>query len=457
MLLAGVSPAALADNSSQPVIAQVYRQGQSAPTTDQTTIGALEQSCQTYAGPQNVELYGSNGTPAPAQSIGSGTAWTIGSVLGCLPTSITPAEAQQVIVFKQGGSDPELGRNSVLGPGYLTAPGSQFNNPQEAPVIYTDGTNIDYIRPWRGPGDVNVSDLFTDSGPSTPFEMEVFEGSPLSVTLAPSGKSVSAGTTVTFTASAAGTTATYSWYLNGQQQSGTASTLKLPFSSAAIYQVTVQAIGADGGTGTAEATVTVTSAHQSPAKQSSHPSHTGSTTAPRGGRGGTGTGKTGHTGTATGTGHGTGASATKGSSASGAAGAGSPASTGAGAGSGAPASPATHPSAATHTHPSTAQDRGQAAHRANPAAGRHPGPVTAPFTTQVSGRVIGQVTPLPASESPLVHTVPARLGTAQQLTRPLAPSPLPALAAGAAVIALFGLGVRRELRGRARARLRFGS
>jgi hypothetical protein len=80
---------------------------------------------------------------------------------------------------------------------------------------------------------------------------------------------------------------------------------------------------------------------------------------------------------------------------------------------------------------------------------KHPA-VVAAHSALVAGRLLGAVTPLPASESPLVHTVPRTVATAPAVRRAIAGSTSPGtgIAAGLGVALLFGLGAGRELRWR---------
>jgi hypothetical protein len=71
----------------------------------------------------------------------------------------------------------------------------------------------------------------------------------------------------------------------------------------------------------------------------------------------------------------------------------------------------------------------------------------------VSGRLISDVTLLPATLSPLVREAPASAASAPALRRAAGPVLAPALAAALAVILLFGLGAGHELRGRRAAQL----
>jgi hypothetical protein len=65
----------------------------------------------------------------------------------------------------------------------------------------------------------------------------------------------------------------------------------------------------------------------------------------------------------------------------------------------------------------------------------------------VTGLLIGDVVPLPADESPLVHPIPAPSATAPARQAPPSASKLPVVAAVVAVMLLLGLGAGRELRG----------
>ena len=63
---------------------------------------------------------------------------------------------------------PETGPGSQLTAADLAPPGqTDFNNPQEGPVVSDLGTAIRYDRPWRGPApgqaDYDFSDQVTDT------------------------------------------------------------------------------------------------------------------------------------------------------------------------------------------------------------------------------------------------------------------------------------------------------
>lgn len=92
--------------------------------------------------------------------------------------------------------------------------------------------------------------------------------------------------------------------------------------------------------------------------------------------------------------------------------------------------------------------------RARASARRRPRPHQAspPSTTVaspvVSGLLISAVSPIAATQSPLVHTQPASVASAPARRVGASPTPLPAVAGGLAVVLLLGLGAGRELRGR---------
>jgi hypothetical protein len=65
----------------------------------------------------------------------------------------------------------------------------------------------------------------------------------------------------------------------------------------------------------------------------------------------------------------------------------------------------------------------------------------------VIGRLVGDVVPLSAVDSPLVHSVPAAAASAPAVRRATQTSSMTGLAAGVAVVLLLGLGAAREQRG----------
>lgn len=245
--LASTSGVAAADEEIIATVAQ-----SAAP--DATTLSALEASCQpTYTGP-TLELYGPGGTLEPANAIPA-QAWTIGTLISsCLPTLIPLSSVTGVTII--GPNGPQSGPDSVLTAADLAQP-SDFANPQESPLIADDGDGIEYERPWRGGTDDNAADGVQLTAPE-PFELEVFTGPLLQVSVAAPATAV-ANAPVALTAAVAGTPAglSYSWSFDGGSGSSTAPAPSVTFSAPGVYRVTLEVTDADGGGGVASATITV--------------------------------------------------------------------------------------------------------------------------------------------------------------------------------------------------------
>jgi len=451
--LVGAGVAAADENQGQLVTATVYQAGKGA-TADSVSIGALEgnpQQCPTYSGPDEGFIGPGGDQALPAAS------WSLSSVLECLQDPVPISDVTGITVYREDGS-PEEATASQLGPADLNLP-SDFANPSQVPVISSDGDGIVYNRPARGVGDDNAADRVEDDLP-LPFVIDVYEGPSLTVTATASQTTVPAGTTVSFTATATATGPgdsglSYSWDFDGggTPDSSTAQAPEVAFDTPGTYQVTLQATDAAGGGGGDSIQIAVTAASgQSPSNAKPHAPATG----PQSSSGNTPGGPAGKAraeppSTAGGKSHAgqhkhrqkssphATTSTTTASTTTTASGGGSPAS-----GGGSPASGGGSPGSgrASGTTTSTATSRTSARARATARIKRRLSP------SIVSGRLIGDVTPLPAGASPLVHVVPAPLATAPAARRPIRASALPALAAGLAVVLLFSLGAGRELRGR---------
>ena len=70
--------------------------------------------------------------------------------------------------------------------------------------------------------------------------------------------------------------------------------------------------------------------------------------------------------------------------------------------------------------------------------------------TVVRGRLISDVTPLPASSSPLVRVTPAGVTAAPTVRQATKTSSIPTIGSVLVVVVLMGLGAWHELRGRRR-------
>jgi PKD repeat protein len=444
-----LAPLAGADeNTSEPVTALVYRAGSAVALSDSATVAELEASCPTYAGP-NIELYQADGSQTPGQLV-SAKAWSLGTLLGCLPVPVPLSTVTAITVI--GAAGPELNEPpelSQLSPSDLASP-SDFANPLESPVLYSDGSGVIYDRPWRGGADANADDQVVEAAP-TPFVFEVFEGAPLHVEVSAAPTSLPAGGTVSFNASVSGEPAgsplNYSWDFDGGAAASAATAPAVSFASAGYYLVTLQVTDTAGGGGAATIPVTVSS---------------GTATTPTATHSDTPTGPQQSGGTRPRAKPGKHTAATPGSASTGRNTSGS---TAAGGGRrttsshGATAPPAAT-SASTSTNTATASAGGstavsstttRAAGSRDPHAARHHSALHGGAPARgslVSGRLISDVTLLSVAASPLVHGSQAAAASAPALRRALGAPLAPALGATLAVLLLFGLGAGHELRGR---------
>lgn len=456
-LLGFTGPVARADDSSQPiVVATVY--SSSGTSTETATLSALQQ-CPTYSGPSTMNELGRDGF-VPV-TLPSSSAWALSAVLGCLqPKPVSLAGQGGVTVVNADGT-PQSGIGSQLTGADLAAPGStDFNDPQEAPVVSNLGTAIRYDRPWRGPSqgqtDYDYLDQVTDgsNGQAQPLTIEVFEGPLLTVSIHASQTTVAQGGAVTFSATVSGqgdSGLSYSWTFDGVAANSTSATPQVTFANQGQFNVTVQVSDTAGGGGIASIPITVgtppapaTGGHKQKGAGTNKKSK--SPTGPKnsGGHhagGPAGKAKSGKSTTPTNTNTNTTGGATT-----------------------QPTSTATTPTTTTPA-PSTTPTRTATPH-ATPAPRPHRTtvPRTRPATPvplagpRVAGQLISDVTTVPATLSPLVHTVPAAVATAPPARRAIRASLLPAFGAGLAVVLLLGLGARRELRTRREWQaLRFGS
>ncbi len=270
------APAAAADNSDQPVVATVYAQG-AAPVQDSTTIGALEGHCPAYSG-SAIPQY--SGGSTPSQSI-SQQAWTLASVLGCLPTQVAVASVTSLVVINEQGQ-PESGPNSVLSQADLNTP-SDFSDPTASPLIFSDGSNIIYQRPQRSTSDTNATDEVTVSDPQA-FAFQIFEGPRLSIAITPTPSTVSAGTGVSFgsTGVPANDQATYAWSFGGGATNSTQPAPTVTFATPGVYTITLTVTDNSSGS-VGIATTTITVGDTTPTQTSTTPRTVGPTHGNQGG------------------------------------------------------------------------------------------------------------------------------------------------------------------------------
>jgi PKD repeat protein len=473
-MLACSEPAAAADGPI--VTATVYKSG-GGVTTDAVSLAGLQngqQECPQYSGESLGEL-GRQG-PVTIQLVPSGPdtgTWSMATILGCLQTPIPVGAVTGITVLND--TSPEVSPGSELTPADLATP-SDFATPSESPVIQDTGTSVQYDRPSRGSTDDDYSDEVVES---PPLMIEVFEGPTLDVSVNASPATVSAGATVSFTATvtgADGSPLSYTWDFGDGTPDATAGNPQHPFSATGTYDATVEVTDAAGAVGQATVPITVDSAQGQPPPKSGTTPRSGNGTHPKSN---SPTGAVQSGGALPGAGAGGRTPATGGTSQTA-----NPASTSNGASNSGPsaantntsANPNTTANTSTSANTNTTATAGTATHtgtsrspgRARTARAPHsPAPVRGPRVhrmisslagTPVDGRLISDVTPLLAGASPLVHAIPASDATAPAVRRAVQASALPVIGAAVAVVLLFTLGAGRELRWRRGwQRLRFGS
>jgi hypothetical protein len=441
------------DSSQQIVVATVY--SSSGTSTETASLSALAQ-CPAYSGPSTMQELGLSGfVPVTFPS----TAWPMSAVLGCLqPQPVSLTGQGSVIVLNADGT-PQSGSGSQLTGTDLAPPGStDFNNPQEAPVVSDLGTATRYDRPWRGPSqsptDYDYLDQVTGSinGQAQPLAIEVFEGPVLTVTIHASQTTVPAGRTVTFSASVTGQDdggLSYSWTFDGTAPNSTSANPPVTFANQGQFSVTVQVTDTAGGGGVASIPITVgtppapaTGGHKQKGAGNNRKSHSPTGPKTSGGHhagGPAGKPKSGQSTTPAGSNTNTTGGATS-----------QPSSTGQ-----TTTAPSTNSTTTATPHTTTAARARRERTTAPRTRPTTPVPLAGP---RVTGLLITDVTPVPATVSPLVHTVPAAVVTAPPARRAIRASLLPVYGAALAVVLLLGLGARRELRSRRDWRaLRFGS
>lgn len=446
---------AVADDSAPIVQATVYKAGGGVSPPDTVTPDQLHANptqCTTYPR-ATMEQYG-RGQPFSDQMVGGDT-WTLATILGCLQTPIPFNSVTGITVLDENGA-PMTGQGSQLTPADLKAPGSDFQNSDETPVVIDRGNTNQYDRPWRGGSDLNYLSSVSESAP---INIDVFQGPLLSVSASPKQATVPVGGTVAFneTVSGSGGSAlNYKWDFGGGASPSTQQTPDVQFNTAGIWTVNLEVTDANGGGGGDQVTVTVNQPGTSSTPTTTGPTTTGpdkstgttpgappSTKKHKPGRQQTGTHKTHGTGqgnkrthtqttTTSTTTTPTTTTQTTTTPAAGGAGGGSSGSSGS---PGAGESPTTTtPSPSTGAH-----------HRAPQAPTHHP--ATPPTEgTLVDGELVSDVIPLPADRSPLVHVLPAASAAAPARQAPETRSHLvPIAAAVLAILVLLGFGAQREL------------
>jgi hypothetical protein len=464
------SAVAAADPSSDVVVSATVYSSSGTTQNDSVSLAQLQSNpkCTPYSGTDMNEL---GRTGFVDVQLAPGGTWALSTVLGCLATPVPVAAVHGITVIDNQGA-PEDGSGSMLTPADLAPQGStDFNNPQEAPVVQALGSVNQYDRPWRGGGQGQPDYDFLDEVQESendqplPIAIEVFEGPLLTVTVSASRTSVPVGGSVTFNATVTGqngSALSYSWSFDGGAQNSTAASPQVTFGTAGQYDVGVQVSDTAGGGGGAEIPITVgtpppgaTGTHPQTGSGKSRKSH--SPSGPRKSKGTHAGGPAGESSAGKST------TAGKGNSA----------------GSGKKTSTTKSTTSTSTTPTSTSTTPASANPVSTPGSSNHPAPTSAPHRTDpsrrsivprrpsspppafgplVSGQLVSDVTPLAADASPLVRIVPAAVATAPPARQAVRASLLPAFGAGFAVLLLLGLGAGRELRGRRRRpTLRVGS
>jgi PKD repeat protein len=441
--------AATADPSSDEVVSATVYSPSATTQNDSVSLAQLQSNprCTTYAGTDMNEL-GRNGF-VDVQLAPSST-WALSTILGCL-TNPVPIGAVHGVTVIDGQGAPEEGPGSMITPADLAPQGStDFNNPQQAPVVQALGSLNQYDRPWRG-GQGQPDYDFVDEVQQSendqplPIAIEVFEGPVLTVTVSASQTTVPVGKSVTFNATVTGqdgSALSYSWNFDGGAQSSTAPSPQVTFGNTGQYDVTVQVTDSAGGGGGAAIPITVgtppraaTGSHPQSGSGTSRKSHAPS--GPRKSKGTHAGGPAGKSTTGTSTTSGGGSSTSKNTSTT----------------SSTRGTSTHHPTGSTPHQ--TATPPSSAGHVTAPSAGPTPPPPTS--GPPVSGLLVSDVRPVSAPDSPLVAVVPAAVATAPPARQAIRSSLLPAFGAGLAVLLLLGLGAARELQGRRSRTLRAGS
>jgi hypothetical protein len=408
-------------------------------------------SCPEYSGSNPIYLY------PPGQPFQlTETSWPLSTVLSCgLQVPLGDVNAVQILSPSQGFEAP-------LSNADLTDPTS-YQDPQAPdalPVISVDGTEdqTTYVRPFRGGADANARDEVTETG--APITLVLYaNGPPLIVhasarTLSSTATATTARLSVTVQTEAGtpvpASALTWSWtFGDGGTSAAAAPTHRF---AAGSYDVTVQVTDVSAGTGG-----TATVQFRTPAKPTSgHTNQTGGSH-PTKSKSPTGTENGNHSlhpGGQTGS-HPSGGSRGSRSTTTPSQPTTTTQSTTT---SPKPSTTATPPRTSTSsaaTPPATTPTTTRTTpppHRTSSPRRRTPPPPTAPGGPLVAGRLISDVTTLPAGASPLVHVTPAAVAAPPQVRQATRSRSLAAPGAALTVAVLLGLGAGWELRGRRRSR-----
>ena len=381
----------------------VYSPGSSAGTVlGPVSVETLQaRACPTYSP-------GSSDTPMNGQSFTlPPDTWTLATVLTCgLGVSLANGNTDQV---QRGSGSWEA---ALTYPQDLTSP-SSFSDPNTVPVIYFDGSSAGYYRPPRSAGDDNAADHVDGQ----PIAIEVDQGGPpltVSITTAPAGHQVPAGTTIELSGGAVASSGApispsklhFTWSLAGgatfssHSASAAGPTAEAKLAAAGVYSFTLRVVDSDGSGGAATIAITVGSIpagaagrvgprHRSRPRDRPGPIQTSIATVTI------------------------------------------------------RSSPTLRTGAAP---PSAAPETGGRPRHGNAPEARPVRRITrrSASGTLVDGRLIGAINPLAPGESPV------SAGLSPVASRLESGSPVSGVGAGIAVALLFGLGAARELRGRRR-------
>jgi hypothetical protein len=423
------------------VSATVYPSGRGSVTNPTATLSGLN-NCQQYptqeSGWSPITLYSSgepnpSGQPYPPQQ---GASWELSTVLSC-GMNIPLNHVTGVQVYS-----PRFGFETPLTSAELTD-SSQYHDPaapNALPVISNSGEGQNtYVRPWLGGSDQNAKDQVVEDG--SPVTIVVYEnGAELTVVASVSTVSKSSrhdkvrfSATVRTVSGSTIATSALAWSWNfGDGGTSSSSTPEHSFVGGK-FPVTVQVTDRKTGAGGTD-TIDVNAGN--PSGKGNSPTGPNNTSGdhPGGAAGGpnnsAGTGKSpSGKGTTTNSNQTTTTPTSTGSGGT----------TGTGAATGTTTAPAApnpttappNPAPRSATHP--------------PARVNKPPAATGPL---VAGRLISDVTPIPANDSPLVKVVPGPPATAPAIRPATSTSFVPALGAGIVVVLLLGLGAGNELRGR---------
>ncbi|HEX3831802.1 MAG TPA: PKD domain-containing protein [Solirubrobacteraceae bacterium] len=463
LVLLGSAGAASADSGSAPMVsATVYASGggTSATSVSASQLLADPQNCPAYSQTEMTEYDSSGPTSVglPHEN-GSGTGtWPMSTVLHCLQQPVSVGDVTGITVFNSDGS-PEVASGSQLTPADLANP-SDFQPNTDSPVVSDLGSSFQYNRPWRGQGDLNANDQVTSSDP---ISIEVFEGPPLTVNTSASPSSPAAGTGVSFSATVTGdenSALTYNWSFGDNLPDSHEPSPSVTYTDAGNYTVTLQVTDTNGGAGGTTVPITVSGpSNTAPPSTTSTPATStgpnGAGNNPNGGARGSAGGNGKGSGTTPSNGNGTNGTPSQPTSSH----TQQPSHSGGVGASGASGSPSVKTSSSTTTSratttPSSSSSSPPATHafrhrRSTQRAPTHtrPSPTDGSPGQLVTGRLVADVTPLPASASPLVRESPGSAAAAPAPPTHTARSPAPVVAGCLAVVVLLGLGAGRELRG----------